>query len=169
MDAEFRTGIGYDIHRLEAGSGIVLAGIAVPCAYRLIAHSDGDVVLHALCDALLGAVGAGDLGEHFPDSDARHAGRDSSEFIREVLALPALKLWQVCNLDINIIAQVPRLMAYKPAMRERIAELVHLPVSRIGLKARTNEGLDAVGECRAIQAQAIVLLQAKKARAWPTS
>ena len=169
MDAEFRTGIGYDIHRLEAGAGIVLAGVTVPCAYRLIAHSDGDVVLHALCDALLGAVGGGDIGELFPDSDPRHACRDSSELIREVLALPLLKPWRLCNLDINIIAQEPRLTAYKPQMRERIAELLHLPISRVGLKARTNEGLDAVGECRAIQAQVVVLLHPLRMQPWPKS
>ncbi len=160
MAVEYRTGIGYDIHRMEAGAGagIILAGVVVPCPYRLIAHSDGDVVLHALCDALLGAVGAGDLGEIFPDSDPRHRGRDSSEFVREVLALPALKPWRVCNLDINIIAQEPRLTPYKAAMRERIAGLLHLAPDRVGLKARTNEGLDAVGECRAIQAQVALLL-----------
>jgi 2-C-methyl-D-erythritol 2,4-cyclodiphosphate synthase len=161
MDVEYRTGIGYDIHRMEAGAGtgIIIAGVHVPCPYRLIAHSDGDVVLHALCDALLGAVGAGDIGEIFPDSDPRHRGRDSSEFVREVLVLPALKPWRVCNLDINVIAQEPRLTPYKAAMREHIAELVHLPLGRVGLKARTNEGLDAVGECRAIQAQVVLLLQ----------
>lgn len=162
MDTGYLTGIGYDIHRMEAdagtGAGIILAGVRVPCPYRLIAHSDGDVVLHALCDALLGAAGAGDLGKIFPDSDPRHRARDSSEFVREVLVLPALKPWRVCNIDINIIAQEPRLTPYKALMRERIAELVHLPFGRIGLKARSNEGLDAVGECRAIQAQVALLL-----------
>ncbi len=159
MGHEYRVGIGYDIHRLEGGRGIVIAGVLVPCPYGVIAHSDGDVVLHALCDALLGAVGAGDLGEIFPDSDPRHRGRDSSEFVLEVLALPALKPWRVSNLDINVIAQEPRLTPFKAAMRERIAALVHLPLGRVGLKARTNEGLDAVGERRAIQAQVVVLLQ----------
>jgi 2-C-methyl-D-erythritol 2,4-cyclodiphosphate synthase len=153
-----RVGIGYDIHRLEAGSGITLGGVLIPCPYRLIAHSDGDVLLHALCDALLGATGAGDLGEHFPDSDPAHAGRDSTAFLAAVLALPALRPWQIGNLDCNIIAQVPRLADHKAAIRQRLAELVRLPVARIGVKARTNEGLDAVGERRAIQCQAVVLL-----------
>jgi len=103
------------------------------------------------CDAMLGAVGAGDLGERFSDRDPAHAGRDSSEFVREVLALPAMKPWRLANLDVNIIAEAPRLMDHKPAMRARLAELFHLPLGRVGLKARTNEGLDAVGECRAIQ------------------
>lgn len=153
-----RVGIGYDIHRLEPGEGIVVANILVPCPYRVVAHSDGDVVLHALCDALLGAAGAGDLGEHFPDTDPLHRGRNSSEFVRAVLALPALAAWQLVNLDVNIIAQAPRLLAYKPAMRQRLAELFALPVDAVGLKARTNEECDAVGEMRALQAQAVVLL-----------
>ena len=158
-----RVGIGYDIHRLEADSAaeaaIVLANIRVPCPYRVIAHSDGDVVLHALCDALLGAVAAGDLGEHFPDTDPAHRGRDSAEFVRAVLALPALQGWKLANLDVNVIAQAPRLADFKPAMRERLANLFELPLDAIGLKARTNEQCDAVGEKRAIQAQAVVLLR----------
>ncbi len=154
-----RVGIGYDIHRLEAGDGVVIAGVRVSCPYRVIAHSDGDVVLHALCDALLGAVAAGDLGEHFPDTDAAHRGRDSREFVHAVLALPALAPWRLANLDVNIIAQAPRLAAHKPAMRAALAELFALPLDCIGLKARTNEGCDAVGEMRALQAQAVVLLE----------
>lgn len=156
-----RVGIGYDIHRLEPGDGIIVAGLFVPCPYRLIAHSDGDVVLHALCDALLGATGSGDLGEHFPDTDAAHRGRDSAEFVRHILALPALAPWRIANLDVNIIAQAPRLGDFKPAMRQRLADLFGLPLDAVGLKARTNEHCDAVGEKRAIQAQAVVLLQAR--------
>lgn len=161
--SDHRVGIGYDIHRLEAdaapGAGIAIANVRVPCPYRVIAHSDGDVVLHALCDALLGAVGAGDLGEHFPDTDAAHRGRDSAEFVRAVLALPALAPWKLANLDVNVIAQAPRLLAYKPAMRARLAELFSLPLDAIGLKARTNEECDAVGEKRALQAQAVILIE----------
>ena len=158
-----RVGIGYDIHRLEPDSrpdaGIVIANIRVACPYRVVAHSDGDVVLHALCDALLGAVGAGDLGEHFPDTDTVHRGRNSADFVREVLALPALNGWGLANLDVNIIAQAPRLLAHKPTMRARLAELFSLPLDAIGLKARTNEECDAVGEKRALQAQAVVMLE----------
>ena len=160
---QHRVGIGYDIHRLEADpafdAAIVLANIRIPCPYRVLAHSDGDVILHALCDALLGAVAAGDLGEHFPDTDPAHHGRDSAEFVRAVLALPALKIWTLVNIDVNVIAQTPRLTDFKPAMRERLANLCSLPLDAIGLKARTNEQCDAVGEKRAIQAQAVVLLQ----------
>ncbi len=159
-----RIGIGYDIHRIEAdadpAAGLVMAGVRIPCPWRVVAHSDGDLVLHALCDALLGAVAAGDLGEHFPDTDPAHRGRDSAQFLAHVLALPALARWRIANVDINVIAQVPRLSAHKPAMRQRLADLLALPVDRIGLKARTNEGVDAVGEKRAVQAQAVVLIEA---------
>ncbi len=156
-----RVGIGYDIHRLEPGDGIVLANVRIPCPYRLVAHSDGDVVLHALCDAMLGAVGAGDLGECFPDTDPAHAGRNSAEFVRAVLTMPALAPWRVINLDVNVIAQEPRLLDHKPAMRKRLQELFNLQRNAVGLKARTNERCDAVGETRAIQAQAVVLLASK--------
>lgn len=161
MNADPRIGIGYDIHRLvedPESPGIRLAGVLVPCRYRLIAHSDGDIALHALCDALLGAIGAGDLGEHFPDTDAAHRGRDSAEFVSAVLALPALRGWRIANLDLNLIVQTPRLSVHKPAMRARLAELFHLPIDRCGVKARTNEGLDAIGAHQAVAAQAAVLL-----------
>ena len=154
-----RVGIGYDIHRLEPGHGIVVGGVQIPCEYRVIAHSDGDVLLHALCDALLGAVGAGDIGEHFPDTDDQFHGSDSRSFVRAVMSLPALKPWRVTNVDSNIIAQVPRLGPYKPMIRHMLAEMLCLPLGRVGVKARTNEGLDAVGEKRAIQAQVVVLLE----------
>ncbi len=156
-----RVGLGYDIHRLEPGDGFMLGGVRIACAYRVIAHSDGDVVLHALTDALLGATGAGDIGERFPDKDERHRGRPSHEFIREVLALPELMPWRLVNLDVNIIAQQPRLDAHKPAMRAYLAELFRLMPARVGVKARSNEGLDAIGSAQAIAAQAVVLLEPK--------
>lgn len=154
-----RIGLGYDIHRLESGTGFMLAGVHVPCPYRVVAHSDGDVVLHALCDALLGALALGDLGERFPDTDARHRGRDSVEFVRETLALPAFTGWRIANCDVNIIAQAPRLMEHKPAMRRRLAEVLGVAVDQVGLKARSNEACDAVGAKQAIIAQAVVLLE----------
>ncbi len=154
-----RIGIGYDIHRLEPGDGFMLAGCRIPCSFRVVAHSDGDVVLHAVCDALLGALAQGDLGELFPDADERHRGRDSSEFVRMVLALPAFTGWRIANCDVNVIAQAPRLMDHKPAMRRRLAEVLGLAVDQVGLKARTNERCDAVGASEAIIAQAAVLLE----------
>jgi 2-C-methyl-D-erythritol 2,4-cyclodiphosphate synthase len=160
-----RVGLGFDIHRLEPDerpeAGIALAGVRVPCPWRVIAHSDGDVVLHALVDALLGAVGAGDIGEHFPDHDPSHRGRDSAWFVERVLALPQLAPWRIGNLDVNIIAEAPRLSAHKPALRARLAQLFALPADAVGLKARSHEGLDAIGAKRGISAQAVVLLLAR--------
>ena len=157
-----RIGLGFDIHRLEAdpaaGARVMLGGVRVPCPWRVIAHSDGDVVLHALCDALLGAVAAGDLGEHFPDSDAAHRGRDSAWFVERVLALPQLAPWRLGNVDVNIIAEAPRLMPHKPAIRARVAALLRLPADAVSIKARSHEGVDAVGEKRAIAAQAAVVV-----------
>ena len=158
-----RVGLGFDIHRLEAdsasGAGVSLGGVRVPCPWRMVAHSDGDVVLHALCDALLGAVAAGDLGEHFPDSDPAHRGRDSAWFLATVLALPQLAAWRLVNLDVNIIAETPRLMAHKPEIRARVGALLGLPAEAVSIKARSHEGVDAIGEKRAIAAQAVVLLE----------
>jgi 2-C-methyl-D-erythritol 2,4-cyclodiphosphate synthase len=175
---QVRVGLGFDIHRLEPEAAaapadaapaprakLCLGGVAIPSPYRVIAHSDGDVVLHALCDALLGAVAAGDLGEHFPDSDPAHRGRDSAWFVQQVLALPALAGWRIANLDINIIAEAPRLMPHKPAIRARLAELLGLPASAVSVKARSHEGVDAIGERRAIAAQAVVLLERSPASA----
>jgi 2-C-methyl-D-erythritol 2,4-cyclodiphosphate synthase len=160
----FRVGIGYDIHRLQAGRGLMIAGVQVACPYQVVAHSDGDVVLHALCDALLGACAAGDLGELFPDSDQAHAGRDSSEFLAEILSLSALAPWRIANVDINVIAQAPRLGEHKAAMRIRLARLLGIALDRVGLKARTNEECDAIGAKQAIAAQVVVLLEQRHAQ-----
>jgi 2-C-methyl-D-erythritol 2,4-cyclodiphosphate synthase len=158
-----RIGLGFDIHRLESDpgpdAGVMLGGVRVSCPWRVIAHSDGDVVLHALCDAMLGAVAAGDLGEHFPDNDASHRGRDSAWFVEHVLALPQLAGWRLGNVDVNIIAETPRLMPHKPAIRARVAALLRLPAEAVSIKARSHEGVDAIGEKRAIGTQAVVLLE----------
>ena len=159
MSVNVRIGQGFDVHAFGAGDHVMLGGVRVPCPWRVIAHSDGDVVLHALCDALLGAVAAGDLGEHFPDNDPSHRGRDSAFFIERVLALPQLAAWRLANVDVNIIAETPRLLAHKPAIRARVQALLALPAEAVGIKARSHEGVDAVGEKRAISAQAVVLLE----------
>lgn len=158
-----RIGIGFDIHRLEpdaaADAGVRLGGVRIPCPLRVIAHSDGDVVLHAVCDALLGAVAAGDLGEHFPDSDPGHRGRDSAWFVAQVLALPELAGWRIGNLDVNVIAEAPRLGPHKPAIRARLAQLLGLDPAAVSVKARSHEGVDAIGERRALAAQAALTLE----------
>ena len=162
MIAAIRVGLGYDIHRLRpdtCGSAhVMVGGVAIPCPFRVIAHSDGDVVLHALGDAILGATAQGDLGEWFPDTDPSHKGRSSDYFIERILASPGMVERQLINVDINIIAQAPRLGAHKTAIRQRLAQLLKLAPDRIGIKARTKEECDAVGQQAAIEAQAAILI-----------
>ncbi len=151
-------GIGYDIHRLAEGRRLVLAGVEVPHTLGAVAHSDGDVVLHAVADAMLGAAGLGDLGEHFPDTDPEWAGADSGRILRRVVEMARRKGWTPASVDANVLLERPKLAPYKDAMRRRLAELLDLPPDAAGLKARTMEGLGPVGEGRAVAAQAVVLL-----------
>jgi 2-C-methyl-D-erythritol 2,4-cyclodiphosphate synthase len=154
----FRTGIGYDLHRLTHGRPLVLGGVRIPHARGLRGHSDADVVLHALCDALLGAAGLGDIGELFPDSDPKWAGADSRLFLANVLARVAAAKFRIVNADIIIHAQEPRLGPLKADIQRSLSELLNLPPGAVGVKATTNEGLDAVGRAEAIACWAAVLL-----------
>ena len=154
-----RVGHGYDIHRLVEGRLLVLGGVQIPGSRGLVGHSDGDVVLHAICDAILGAMGVGDIGQHFPDTDERYQGIASSELVRRVVELMRDEGWRIGNLDVTICAEQPRLAPHRQAMRSRIAELLDAPVTCVSVKAKTNEGLDAVGRGEAIAATAVVLLK----------
>ena len=162
-----RIGHGYDIHRLVEGRLLVLGGVEIPYPRGLLGHSDGDVVLHAVCDAILGAMASGDIGQHFPDSDERYHGMPSSELLRHVAALMRDEGWRIGNLDVTICAEQPRLASHRQAMRSRIAELLDTPVTAVSVKAKTNEGLDAVGRGEAIAATAVVVLEAVDAAAAP--
>ena len=153
-----RIGHGYDVHRLVEGRPLFLAGVQIQHDRGLLGHSDGDVVLHAICDAVLGAMGAGDIGQHFPDTDERYLGIDSSELLRRVATLMRDEGWSVVNVDVTIYAELPRLAPHRHAMRSRVADLLGAPVTRISIKAKTNEGLDAVGRGEALAATAVVLL-----------
>ncbi len=153
-----RIGHGYDIHRIVEGNGIVLGGVAIPCDYALVAHSDGDVVLHALCDALLGAAALGDIGQHFPDDDDANKNCDSQLFLRHIFSLIIDQGYCIGNVDISIIAEAPKLKKYLSAMRYNIATCLQTTVDNINLKATTNEGLDALGKQQGIAAHAVVLL-----------
>ena len=155
---DWRIGHGYDLHRLEPGAGLCVGGVFIACEHAVVAHSDGDVALHALCDALLGAVALGDIGQHFPDSDARWAGVDSRTFLREVRRLVGEAGYAPGNVDVSVIAQVPKLAPHIANMRARIAEDLALDVDRVSVKATTKEGVDAVGEKRAISAHAVALV-----------
>jgi 2-C-methyl-D-erythritol 2,4-cyclodiphosphate synthase len=149
-DAIERVGIGTDLHRLIAGGPLRLGGVDVAYDRHLSGHSDGDVMLHAVTDAILGAAGLPDIGEQFPDTDARYKGRDSRELLAQAMEKVAAEGFAVTNLDVVIQAERPKLSPYKPAMAECVARLVGLPAERVGIKAKTNEGLDAVGRGEAI-------------------
>lgn len=155
----FRSGIGYDLHRTEPGGRLVLGGVEIPAAFGLAGHSDADVVLHALCDALLGAAGLGDIGEWFPDNDPQHRGADSRTFLPPVLARLRADGWAIENVDVVVHAERPKLTPHKPALRRSIAELLGIDPSRVSVKATTNEGLDAVGRGEALACLATALLR----------
>ena len=161
-----RIGQGYDIHRLAPGRRLLLGGVEIPTPDNtgLSGHSDADVLLHAVTDAVLGALALGDIGQWFPDTDAEFAGADSRELLRRVLADTRLEGWHLVNLDSTVIAQKPRLAPMIPAIRMSIAGLFSVPAERISVKAKTNEGLDAVGRGEAIAAQAVVLFESLKSK-----
>ena len=153
-----RIGIGYDIHRLVAERPLRLGGVDVPAPIGLLGHSDGDVLLHAICDALLGAAALGEIGEMFPDTDPAYKDIDSARLLAATLDKVRAAGFAPVNLDANILAQRPRLAPHKAAVRQRVAELLGLDPARVSIKVRSNEGLDAVGRGEAIAVQAVVLL-----------
>ena len=154
----FRIGEGWDIHALVPGRRLVLGGVQIPHALGLLGHSDADVLLHAITDALLGAAALGDIGTHFPDSDAQFRGADSAVLLAEALRRVRAAGWEVGNIDSTIVAQAPRLAAHIPAMRTRIADALGLETGQINIKAKTAERLGPVGQGLAIEARAVALL-----------
>lgn len=155
----YRTGIGYDIHRTIAGRSLMLGGVHVPSDRGLDGHSDADVVLHALCDALLGAACLGDIGELFPNSDPAYRGMDSRWFVQQVVARLRAAGFRPVNADLSVLAESPRLSQHKLAMRAAIGEMLGLASDCISVKAGTNEGMDAIGRGEAIACMAAVLLE----------
>lgn len=153
-----RIGEGWDVHALVEGRKLMLGGVEVPFHLGLLGHSDADVLLHALTDALLGAAGLGDIGTHFPDTDARFKGADSLVLLAEAARRVAAVGWAVGNIDSTIIAQAPKLMPHIPAMRERIAQALGLAVDQVNVKAKTAEKMGPVGLGQAMEARAVVLL-----------
>ena len=153
-----RIGHGFDIHRLVEGRRLLLAGVEIPHDRGLLGHSDGDAVLHAVCDAVLGAAGAGDIGTHFPDSDPRYAGAASEAFVVESVRLMRERGLELANVDVTILAERPRMAPHIGAMRTNLARLLGVGEAQVNLKAKTMEGLDAVGRGEAIAASAVVLL-----------
>lgn len=163
MAIDFRIGHGYDVHRLVPDRALVLGGVTVPYEYGLLGHSDADALLHAVMDAILGAIAAGDIGQHFPDSDPRYSGIASTALLREVVSIAEAKGYSVGNIDATVVAQRPRLMAYIPHMRESIAKTVGIPLDCVSVKATTEEGLGFTGRMEGIAAHAVVLLKEKEA------
>ena len=155
----FRIGEGWDVHALVPGRRLVIGGVAIDHAMGLLGHSDADVLLHAITDALLGGAGLGDIGSHFPDTDARFRGADSTVLLAEAMRRVAEQGYAVVNLDSTVIAQAPRLAPHIAAMRGRIAQVLGLAPEQVNVKAKTAERLGPVGQGLAIEARAVVLLQ----------
>ena len=161
---QMRIGSGFDVHAFGPGDFVMLGGVRIPHSHGVIAHSDGDVLLHALCDALLGAAGLGDIGEHFKDTDPRWRGADSRRFVLEVLAMLREHGLEVANADLTLLAESPRLGPHRDVMRRGIAQLLGVPPASVNIKATTTERLGFLGRSEGIAAQAIVLLA--ESQAW---
>ncbi|MEX2150818.1 MAG: 2-C-methyl-D-erythritol 2,4-cyclodiphosphate synthase [Steroidobacteraceae bacterium] len=154
-----RIGSGFDLHRFGPGDHLMLGGVRIAHGRGVVAHSDGDVLLHAVMDALLGAAGAGDIGMHFPPGDAQFAGADSTGLLREVMKLVAARGFEVVNCDLTLIAETPRIGPHRDAICASVAAALDVDRSRVNLKATTAEGLGALGRGEGIAAQAVVLLR----------
>ena len=159
-----RIGHGYDVHRLEKGDGVTLGGVRIPCEYRVVAHSDGDVLIHALCDALLGAAALGDIGHWFPDTDPKWKGADSRRLLRAVVAGLAERGWAVGNADMTLVAQVPRVAPHVLSMRKLLAADLEVAADAVSVKATTSEGLGYTGRKEGIAAHAVALIVLHESR-----
>jgi 2-C-methyl-D-erythritol 2,4-cyclodiphosphate synthase len=155
-----RCGTGYDAHRLAAGRKLILGGVEIPNDRGLEGHSDADVLCHAIADALLGAIGERDIGHHFPNSDESIRGISSLDILRKVTSLLGRKQAHAVNVDATLIAEAPKIAPHVPAMREKIAAALNLDVSRISIKATTNEGLGAIGRGEGMAAMAVATIEA---------
>ena len=154
----FRIGHGFDVHRFGDGDHLVLGGVTIPYEHGFVAHSDGDVALHALADALLGAAALGDIGQHFPDTDEQFKGADSRHLLRHVLALVKQAGYQVGNVDVTIVAQAPKMAPHIPAMRDNIAQDLEIPSGAVNVKATTTEKLGYTGRKEGIAVHAVALI-----------
>lgn len=154
-----RIGHGFDVHAFGPGDHVMLGGVHIPCGFGLIAHSDGDVIIHALCDALLGALALGDIGQHFSPLDARWKDADSGQFLLRVTAMLHERQWRLANADITLLAELPKLSPHRQAMRERLASLMDCAVDRVSVKATTTEKLGFIGRGEGIAAEAVVLIE----------
>ncbi len=154
----YRIGIGYDIHKLVEDRDLIIGGVKIPYEKGLLGHSDADVLIHAIIDALLGALALPDIGTLFPDTDEKYKGADSTKLLENVCELVRSKGYEIGNIDSNIIAQAPKMMPHIPSIKKRLAEVINIDIENISVKAKTKEKLDAVGEKLAIETNAVVLL-----------
>lgn len=155
-----RVGNGYDIHRLEQGRPLIIGGVTIPHHLGLVGHSDADVLIHAIMDAMLGALSLGDIGHYFPPSDSKWANADSIELLQEVKSLITTQGWSVSNIDAVVVAENPKLGPHLKAMRDRVSQTLAINLDQVSIKATTNETMDAVGREEAIASYAVVLLVA---------
>ncbi len=154
-----RIGIGYDYHQFCEGRRLILGGVEIPAMKGLQGHSDADVVLHAICDALLGAAGMGDIGEHFPDSEEQYRNIDSKELLKRVVALLKKERWHISNIDVIVVIEEPKLEPFKHKMKESIAEVVGIDDACVNIKATTTERLGPIGRNEAAASEAIALIE----------
>ena len=157
--SHFRVGLGHDLHRLAPNRPLILGGVTIEFDRGLLGHSDADILLHAITDAILGGAGLGDIGDAFPDTDPAYSGIDSAILLKRALESVHAAGWQLVNLDCTISAQRPKLAPYKPAIRQRLAELLELPVDAVNVKAKTGEHVGPIGREEAMSADAVVLME----------
>lgn len=158
MNCDIRIGNGYDVHRLAPGLKLVLGGVEIPHTKGCVAHSDGDVIIHALCDALLGALALGDIGHHFPDTSAEFAGIDSKVLLRQTYAMIQERGYSLVNADITLLLQAPKIAPYVMQMRQTLAAVLDVPVDAVSVKATTTEKLGFTGREEGVEAYAAVLI-----------
>lgn len=159
MNPVFRIGQGWDVHALVPGRPLVIGGVHIPHSLGLLGHSDADVLLHAIIDALLGAMALGDIGKHFPDTDMQWKNADSKKLLLQVKQEMLSRRWEIMNIDATVIAQAPKLASHIPDMCKQIAGILGLDISQVNIKAKTAEKLGPVGQGMSVEAQAVVLIQ----------
>jgi len=162
MNRTIRVGIGYDIHRLVKGRKLYLGGVKIPYSLGLKGHSDADVLLHAVCDAILGAAGLGDIGEHFPDTSLKYKNVSSLELLKAVIRLVVSKGYKTANIDATVISEKPKITPYKKRMVKNIAKMLKIREDDVNIKATTNEGMGDIGKGKAIAAVAIAMIKNDK-------
>jgi len=157
-----RVGIGYDLHRLRPGGPLRLGGVDIPHDHSALGHSDGDALLHAVTDALLGAAALGDIGQMYPDTDPENRGRDSAEMLEGALRAVAALGWSIVNIDCIVFAQRPKILPHRQLIRQRLADILGIDLECVGLQAKTGEGIGEIGREEAIAAQCVALLEEKE-------